>query len=239
MAENMKTGSHTWKDIIVHGAAQSGIAVQPYQADQFAVHAGLLKEWNQKINLTAIDEPVEVAVKHFLDAIIPSRYIKPDSRLLDVGSGAGFPGIAIKVMIPTIEVTLVEATRKKVSFLKHVIRELHLNGISAIQSRIENLPPQAGSGFDVIVSRAFSNLSEFVEKSLPYLARGGLLMAYKGRGFTEETLDVQATPGTHKPSLISIKNIDRRFQMTIVHFKLPFLELNRSLILLQSQNISV
>ena len=234
----MEIGSQAWKDTIVVGARKSGISVLPDQLDQFAAHATLLKEWNQKINLTAIGKPVDVAVKHFLDAIIPSRYIKPDSRLLDVGSGAGFPGIAIKVMIPTLQVTLVEATRKKVSFLKHVIRELHLSGISAIQSRIENLPQQPGSGFDVIVSRAFSNLSEFVEKSLPYLAIDGLLMAYKGRGFIEENLDVQATPGTHKTSLISIKNIDRRFQMTIVHFKLPFLELNRSLILLKSQNIS-
>ena len=158
----MDIGSQAWKDTIVEGAEQLGIDVQAGQADQFAAHALILKEWNQKINLTAIDSPMDMAVKHFLDSIISSRYIKPGSRLLDVGSGAGFPGIPLKVMIPSLDVILVDATRKKVSFLNHVIRRLHLSHITAIHSRIEDLQQEWEGRFDVIVCRAFSSLDDFV-----------------------------------------------------------------------------
>ena len=135
----MNIGAQAWKNTIVEGARELGIAVSAAQADQFAAHALILKAWNRKINLTAIHAPMDMAVKHFLDSIIPSRHIRPGSRLLDVGSGAGFPGIPLKVMLPSLDVTLVDATRKKVSFLSHVIQALHLSRISAIHSRLEDL----------------------------------------------------------------------------------------------------
>jgi len=109
----MDIGSVEWKEMIAEGAQRLGIDVQTGQLDQFAVHALALKEWNRKINLTAIDSPVDMAVKHFLDCIVSSRYIEPDGKLLDVGSGAGFPGIPLKVMMPSLNVTLVDATRKR------------------------------------------------------------------------------------------------------------------------------
>ena len=182
----MEIGSAEWKEVIVKGAGRFGIPVLPGQADQFASHALLLKEWNQKINLTAIDAPMDMAVKHFLDSIISCPYITPGSRLLDVGSGAGFPGIPIKVMIPSLDMTLVDATRKKVSFLNHVIRRLHLDCIGAIHSRIEDMGPERHGKFDIIVCRAFSNLTDFIEKSLPLLAPDGMMMAFKGRGQTTD-----------------------------------------------------
>jgi len=172
-----------------------GIQVQAAQADQFATHAILLKEWNQKINLTAIDSPMDMAVKHFLDSIIPFSHLTPGSRLLDVGSGAGFPGIPLKVMLPSLSVTLVDATRKKVSFLNHVIQQLHLSGISAIHSRVENLGREREGTFDIIVCRAFSSLTDFAEKSLPLLAPDGLLMAFKGKNLEPDLNRVSPPPG--------------------------------------------
>ena len=229
----MVIGSQEWKDLIIAGGRELGIAVQPGQADQFATHALILNEWNQKINLTTIDSPMDMAVKHFLDSIIPSRYIEPGSRLLDIGSGAGFPGIPLKVMMPSLNVTLVDATRKKVSFLKHVIRLLHLSDIAVIHSRIETLQQEREGEFDVIVCRAFSSLASFAEKSLPLLAPDGLLMAFKGRNFETDLSQVSTTENAGRTSLNAGKDPAKQFHMESVSFKLPFLDLSRTLILMR------
>ncbi|MFC1877464.1 16S rRNA (guanine(527)-N(7))-methyltransferase RsmG [Thermodesulfobacteriota bacterium] len=217
--------------MIVDGARKLGIDVQPGQADQFAAHALILKEWNQKINLTAIDSPMDMAVKHFLDSIISSRYIKPGSRLLDVGSGAGFPGIPLKVMVPSLDVILVDATRKKVSFLKHAIQELHLSGVAAIHSRLEDLQQEWEGRFDIIVCRAFSSLADFAEKSMPLLAPEGLLLALKGKELATD-MDQVSTQNGSEVFLVAGKDAPTGFQMKFVSFKLPFLNLSRTLVML-------
>ena len=228
----MEIGSLDWKNVIVDGARQMGITVHADQVDQFAAHALILNEWNQKINLTAIASPMDMAVKHFLDSILSSRFIEPDCRLLDVGSGAGFPGIPLKIMIPSLNVVLVDSTRKKVSFLNHVIRQLHLSRITAIHSRIEDLQQEWKSGFDVIVCRAFSSLGDFAEKSMPLLAPDGLLVAFKGRELTTD-LDTVSTQSGRDGFPVAGKSFHTELQMECVRFKLPFLNLSRMLILLR------
>jgi len=228
----MKIDSQEWKEIIVDGARGLGIDVQPGQANQFATHASILKEWNQKINLTAIDSPTDMAIKHFLDSIVPFSYITPGSRLLDVGSGAGFPGIPLKIMLPSLNVTLVDATRKKVSFLTHVIQQLHLSDISAIHSRVENLRRDREGEFDMIVCRAFSSLNSFVEKSLPLLASDGLLIAFKGKNIEPDLMQVPTFQEVGKTFFVPGNKPNRRLQMKFIHFNLPFLDLSRTLILL-------
>lgn len=233
----MKIGSTVWKKTIVAGARELDIHIRPDQADQFARHASILSEWNRKINLTTIEDPLEMAIKHFLDAILPCNCIQPDSRLLDVGSGAGFPGIALKVMLPKLQVTLVEATRKKVNFLKHVIRELGLSNIEAIHTRIENLDHRVVGKFDVIVSRAFANLRKFVELSHPYLAPKGQLIAYKAKGYDTEIRQLDQSrkrPEEHA----GIVSPHRNFQVKIIPFQLPYLNLSRALMVLGIQNDS-
>jgi len=227
----MDIGSVEWKEMIVDGARSLGIDVQPGQVDQFAAHAIWLKEWNRKINLTAIDSPMDMAVKHFLDSIVSSRYIEPGSRLLDVGSGAGFPGIPLKVMMPSLNVTLVDATRKKVGFLNHVIRQLHLSHITAIHSRVENLQQEWEGIFDIIVCRAFSSLTDFAEKSMPLLTPDGLLLAFKGRELGSDMDQVSKQNG-RKVLLVAGKENHTAFYMKFINFKLPFLNLSRTLILL-------
>ncbi len=228
----MNIGSTAWKRTIVEGAREMGITVHAGQADQFAAHALILNEWNQKTNLTAIASPIEMAVKHFLDSIVSSRYIASGSRLLDVGSGAGFPGIPLKVMIPSLNVTLVDATRKKVSFLNHVIRQLHLKRITAIQSRIEDMQQEWKGRFDVVVCRAFSSLGDFAEKSLPLLGPEGLLMAYKGRELGND-LDQASTRRGEALYPVAGKGFHTELRMQRVTFRLPFLNLSRLLILLR------
>ena len=227
----MEIESSVWKETIVEGALKLDIHVKPGQADQFARHALLLKEWNQKINLTAIDSAMDMAVKHFLDSIISYHYIRPDSRLLDVGSGAGFPGIPLKVMLPSLKVVLVDATRKKVSFLNHVIQRLQLIDISAIHSRIEDLKPAREGTFDVIVCRAFSSLADFVEKSLPLLAPDGVLMAFKGKTLNTDMGQISTRNG-RQVFLAPGKGDVSALNMTYVSFRLPFLNLSRTLVML-------
>jgi len=190
----MNPGVTKWQRLIVSGADVMGIDVQPEHTRQFAVHARELETWNRKINLTAITDPVAVAVKHFLDALAPAPLIPPGAFLLDIGSGAGFPGIPLKVLIPSLSVMLIDASRKKVNFQRHVIRTLGLKDIEARHIRAEDMGRMADfvHGFDVIVSRALTALDTFVSMATPLLKKGGLLIALKGRVDPAETAPVCA-----------------------------------------------
>ena len=176
----MHIGSAEWEDIIISGAKLFDVQVGSEEAGQFSIHAGELIKWNSKINLTAITDPLEVAVKHFLDSLAPARIIPAGSSMLDIGSGGGFPGIPLKVILPSLSVTLLDSSRKKISFLKHVLRTLGLKGINACQARVENLSENKEL-FDVVICRAFSSLDKFIESALPVLAENGIMIALKGR----------------------------------------------------------
>ena len=191
--------------------------------DQFSIHASELIKWNRKINLTTITDPVEVAVKHFLDSIISVRVIPEYGRLLDIGSGGGFPGIPIKIMIPSLSVTLIDASRKKVSFLKHVCRNIKLIEINARQIRAEELAKDKTfkNCFDVIICRAFSRLDKIIFKALPLLSKDGIIVAMKGKLSASEL----ESAGKYNLSLTEEK------------YKLPFLGLERSLVILKLKKL--
>ena len=111
--KRMEIGSEKWKQLIIDGAGHFGVHINRDQAQQLALHAALMLKWNRTTNLTAITDPVDVAVKHFLDSIITVHLISLGATVLDIGSGAGFPGIPLKIMIPSLQVTLIDASRKK------------------------------------------------------------------------------------------------------------------------------
>ncbi len=115
----MEIGSNTWKRLVEEGVKEFGINISGKETDMFAIHAGEMLHWNRRINLTAITDPEEVALKHFIDAIAPVSMISPGSSILDIGSGGGFPGLPVKIVMPSVSVTLVDGSRKKVSFLNH------------------------------------------------------------------------------------------------------------------------
>jgi 16S rRNA (guanine527-N7)-methyltransferase len=183
----MQIGSAAWKKTIRDGAIALAVDIDAEKIDQFAVHAAELIQWNQKVNLTSITDPKAIALKHFLDSIAPGRLIPSGASVLDIGSGGGFPGIPLKVLRPDLSVTLIDAARKKVSFLKHVIRTLNLKDIWAHQVRAENLSRERK--FDVIITRALTTLSEFVSLSLPVLDNHGVMLALKG-GYREAQLEI-------------------------------------------------
>lgn len=228
--ESMEIGSEKWKQLIIDGAKDFDMRLSRNQARQFAVHAGLLLKWSRKTNITAITDPLDVAVKHFLDSLIPGSLISPGATMLDIGSGAGFPGIPLKIVIPSLQVTLIDASRKKISFLKHAIRTLNFENIEARHVRAEDFAkePAAANCFDVIISRALSSIDDFVLMATPLLAKNGAIMALKGPGLQQEIEALRVQTDTHT-GLLRIGNV--QYSLKVETYTLPYLESQRSLII--------
>lgn len=156
----------------------------------FEQYLGLLLKWNRTYNLTAINDPIDIYEKHFADSAVPLQFIPNGARLVDIGTGAGFPGVPIKILRKDISVVLIEATEKKVNFCNHVIRELGLEGITVVKGRAEDGKIMRKVGkFDVVISRATLKLPEYVKVGVRYLDNGGLLIAMLGSGWPDELDD--------------------------------------------------
>ncbi len=221
--------SAQWLDLVMEGAAQLHLDLSRRQAAQFAQHARMVLDWNRKVNLTAITDPVQMAVKHFLDALAPLARIPSQGWLLDIGTGGGFPGIPIKIMRPAQPVTLIDGTRKKINFVKQVIRELGLKNTEALHQRAEqmaSLEEHAGR-YTVIVSRALADINEVVMLAKPLLATGGTIVIYKG-------------PGEKIPETLRFNSSRRRlpddsaFRVASFAYELPFSGDRRNVVLLQA-----
>lgn len=143
----------------------------------FDRYAEMLTERNEKVNLTAITAPGEIRVKHFTDSLAAIDLIKTGATVLDIGSGAGFPGIPLKIARDDISVTLLDSVNKKVAFMNDVIADLGLKNIEAVHARIEDFPHKGE--FDVAVSRAVAELTTLAEYALPFVKVGGTFVAYK------------------------------------------------------------
>lgn len=231
----MMIGSREWQHLIRDAAGRLGVDIGAAATEKFAAHARELLRWNQKMNLTAITDPAAVAVKHFVDAVSALRVLPPGGRLLDIGSGAGFPGIPLKIVRPALAVTLVEAARRKVSFLNHLIRILALEGAAARHVRVEALAadPQYAGRYDVVVCRAFSNLAEFVAAGLPLLAPGGRLVAMKGRTAEAEVAALAHARQSAGPVALP------QLAVRIDAFALPPTGDRRAIVILQAATASV
>lgn len=190
------------KRTLQEGAKELGVVLGEDQLVLFLTYLEELTRWNRKINLTKITDPSKIVTRHFLDSLTVCRYLKGTKRLLDIGTGAGFPGLPVKIAMPEIEVTLMDSVEKKVFFLKSIIRTLGLRGVRAVHARAEDAAviEELGGSFDCVVSRAISALGDFFPLAGPYLARGGRggrggrVIAMKGpRGgrLTEELLEIK------------------------------------------------
>lgn len=154
--------------------------------DAFLIIITELKKWNKKINLTAITNDEEIIAKHLIDSLALATYVKNAKKLLDVGSGGGFPAIPLKAVFPEMEITSVDAVLKKITFQKHLGRVLKLKNFHPLHCRVESMYEEYSGCFDIIVSRAFSRLDLFVTLVAPLLKTGGRLFAMKGPGFETE-----------------------------------------------------
>ncbi len=175
---------------LIHEAAAFGLDLTEHQAGQFAQYYELLVEWNEKINLTAITDEEEVIDKHFLDSLagVKACIVPDDARILDVGTGAGFPGMALAIAFPQAQFCLMDATGKKVRFLETVASALGLTNVQAIQGRAEELAhdPVFRAQFDLVTSRAVAALPVLLEYLSGFVKMNGRIAAYKGPTFNEE-----------------------------------------------------
>jgi len=229
----MQIGSKKWQDLIYEGAKKLDVNIDKRKIDKFAIHALELMKWNQKTNLTAITDPFEVAVKHFLDSIIPMKVIPSNASLLDIGSGGGFPGIPLKIIWPSLSVTLIDASRKKVSFLKHIIRILELKNIDALHVRAEVFAnkPGVAKTFDVIISRAFSSMTTFAMTALPFLKKEGVIIAMRGNLFDDDIRLLRSS--INKRHAILMDDDAEAFEISVKRYSLPYLKSDRSMVSLK------
>nr|WP_319492986.1 16S rRNA (guanine(527)-N(7))-methyltransferase RsmG [uncultured Desulfobacter sp.] len=203
------------------GADALGIGLSPDQIDLLVAHARELQLWNAKMNLTAIKDVRLVAYKHFVDALAAARFLDRPSRIMDIGSGAGFPAVPMKVFCPGLDVTMVDAVRKKVSFLNHVVRTLKLDNIKAVHARVEDLAGDSGhfQMYDAVTARGFADLGKLVTLAGPMLAPGGRIYALKGDHALEEI-----TP-----------ELEAQFEITHEYYTLPFVDAQRVVVMLQAR----
>ncbi|OPY85634.1 MAG: Ribosomal RNA small subunit methyltransferase G [Syntrophus sp. PtaU1.Bin208] len=179
--------------LLRESAADFGVFLSEEQLNCFRLYYRELNFWNARFNLVASTESAEVFVKHFLDSLtlvpcLPAA----DGRLLDIGTGGGFPGIPLKISLPSLKVTLLEASRKKVSFLKSLCRILKLEEMSILQERLEDLLKDESyrNRFEMVVSRAALKLPEYLQAARELVSPSGLIFAMKGAGYREELVEV-------------------------------------------------
>jgi len=213
---------------LIHGAEQLGLSLVPKQVQKFQLYYEELVEWNRKVNLTAITGYEEVQTKHFLDsltlmeALKDKAWAKSDFYLLDIGTGAGFPGIPLKILLPGIRLVLLESVAKKTAFLRHIIYRLELENVEVLTGRAEDLAHKEDfrETFELVTSRAVGSLSTIAEFSLPFCRQRGLFIAPK-KGDIEEEINqagsaIETLGGKLKEiKEVKIEGLDMRFLVIV------------------------
>jgi len=196
------------------------------QLAQFKKYMDLLLEWNEKINLTAITEEDEVVLKHFVDSMTVLKYIDEGASIVDVGTGAGFPGIPVSIAKDDVNVTLVDSLNKRINFLQEVISEINLTNIKAIHSRAEDFGQnkEHREKYDISVSRAVANLSVLVEYLLPLVKVGGKCICMKGSEVEEEITNAK----------FAIKELGGKIEV-VEEFYLPGTDIKRNIIVIRKE----
>jgi 16S rRNA (guanine527-N7)-methyltransferase len=211
------------KDLLIEGAKAFGIHLDKKAIEAFDLYLRELLKWNQKINLTAIRSERGIVLKHFLDSLSVHPYLPEYSSILDIGSGAGFPGIPLKITRPNLEMTLIDSVRKKVDFQRHIIRMLGLKGMEAIHGRVQDkgILQRLGGRFHVTLSRAFSDLRTLLILSFPFLEERGWVIAMRGNVERDEIQLLTEAEETryHLQKIISLVLPFSSFKRTILLFE--------------------
>ena len=183
----------TFNEELLEKASVLDVRFSVEQMEQFNKYMNLLIEWNEKMNLTAIIEPSEIILKHFIDSITILKDIKDDSTVVDVGTGAGFPGIPLSIMNPTLKITLVDSLNKRLIFLQEVIKELNLKNVELIHARAEEFGrnKKYREKFDIATSRAVANLATLSEYLLPLVKINGQAISMKAGNASQEIEEAQ------------------------------------------------
>lgn len=212
------------RNLIKNGAEQLNISLNGEQIERLIKYASLLVEWNKKINLTAITDDEGIATKHFLDSLtaINTGYVK--GKVIDVGTGAGFPGLVLKIAKPEIELTLLDSLNKRINFLKTIGAEIGLDGVDYVHARAEDAGVNKvyRGGFDTVVSRAVANMALLSEWCLPFLKIGGHFLALKGPAADDELKNAKRAISILGGEVEAVKEVN-----------IPFTELAHKIIIIK------
>src|SRR5699024_220660 len=212
--------------ILEQGCAQLDISLDDIQKKQFTDFYEFLVEKNKVMNLTGITDFQEVLVKHFLDSLscVKALDMKKVKSMIDVGTGAGFPGVPLKIAFPHLEACLLDSLKKRVNFLEETFRLLDLEDIKAVHGRAEEYTRNKDyrESFDLCVSRAVSNLATLAEYCLPYVKKGGYFISYKSGAVKEEAQQAEK----------AVKVLGGKIK-DIIYFSLPDSEIQRSLVVIE------
>jgi len=175
------------RDFLIESSREFGVEISNTQLDLFFLYLENLKKWNDRINLTAIKDDREIVLNHFVDSISVAPFIEDGKKLLDIGSGGGFPGIPIKIIRSGLNVTLLDSVNKKVSFMNDTIRKLSLHDIHAVWGRAEDLNNSVPRGsFDYVVTRAVGSVVDTITLSSQYVSKNGVIVLMRGKKGIEE-----------------------------------------------------
>lgn len=202
------------EDVLEQGARALGIEMGPQMRDLLVSHIEHLSAWNRKMNLTAVTAPREMVIRHVLDSLSVSSFVR-GSRVLDVGSGNGFPGIPLSIVHPELEVVLVESRRKRAEFLRYVVAQMKIDNAFIVNKRIEHY--RSDGKFDTLMARAFSSLPELVRLTGHLLSPGSRMLAMKGKCPETETAQL--------PSAL-------RERLEMVKLEVPYLNADRYVVLI-------
>lgn len=219
------------KEMLIQGINELGLEITDRQVEQFFKYYEMLINTNRVMNLTSIVDLDEVIIKHFIDSLLSVKTIDMNefNTMIDVGTGAGFPGIPLKIMFPDLEVTLLDSLNKRIKFLDSVINELGLDKISTIHGRAEDIGRDENyrEKYDLCVSRAVANLSTLSEYCVPFIRKGGTFISYKSE-FSEEE---------KKEAAKAISILGGKIEKSEI-VKLPFTDINRSFIVIDKNKVT-
>lgn len=211
---------------LINGGSILGVELNQEEIDRFVLYKELLMEWNEKINITSITDDEEIDIKHFIDSITPLTMdlIWGNIKVIDIGTGGGFPGVPLKIINKDMEVVLLDSLKKRITFLSHLIEKLALNNIIPIHGRAEELGRDKShrEKYDIAISRAVASLNTLCEYCLPFVRVGGHFISMKGPDVDEELKEAEKAIKILGGKLKNIKIIE-----------LPLSDITHSLIIIE------